>query len=156
MDPLAPTSLPSLSVPRGLDDGRLAAIERMGPTEGRRAAAHELGEVFFTQLIAALRQTLPDGLFPKVPGRDVYESMFDRQLAQELAAEDPLGLVEQLAPEAEGAGSVAGPTMATVGSAPGTGRDGSALGLAREALTADAVTRGVGPGRAQDAYATYR
>lgn len=174
MDPLANTSLPALSVPRGLDDGRLAAIERMGPAEGRRAAARELGEVFFTQLVAALRQTLPDGLFPQVPGRDVYESMFDRQLAQALAAEDPLGLVERLAPPATGAERVAAPATATVGFATGPaqvetvgsvgtvswtgspGPDGDALGLAGDPLTADAVTRGVGSGRAKDAYATYR
>jgi Rod binding domain-containing protein len=124
MDPLAHVSLPALSVPRGLDDGRLAAIERMGAAEGRRAAARELGEVFFMQLVAALRQTLPDGLFPQVPGRDVYEGMFDRQLAQALAAEDPLGLVERLAPRAEKAASVAAPTTAPVGFAAGAAQAG--------------------------------
>jgi len=159
MDPLAPTSLPSLSVPRGLDDGRLAAIERMGPAEGRRAAARELGEVFFTQLVAALRQTLPEGLFPRVPGRDVYESLFDRQLAQALAAEDPLGLVERLAPQHEGPEPVAAPATATVGSAAappvadgatGAGRPGDASVLAGDPRTVDGMRRGVGSGRAKD------
>jgi hypothetical protein len=100
-DPLGQTSLAylaPLSVPGGLDDGRLAAIGGMAPTEGQRAAARELGQVFFTQLIAALRRTLPGGIFPRLPGRDVYESLFDSQLAEELAADDPLDLVERLAP----------------------------------------------------------
>lgn len=167
IDPVAQTALPSPSVPRGLDDdGHLAAIRRMGPLEGRRAAARELGEVFFTQLIAALRQTLPEGLFPQVPGRDVYESMFDRQLAEELASGDPLGLAAQLGPGTEESGSVAGqqttPVGSAVGGAPAAGRGvgyggggGGAAGLADPRTVAPA-SPGVGPGRAQDVYATYR
>jgi hypothetical protein len=160
MDPIAPAIPPALSAPRGLDDGRLEAMQRMGPAEGRRAAARELGEVFFMQLVAALRRTLPNGLFPEAPGRDVYESMFDQQMARALAAGDPLDLVERLAPGPEGGAepvaAAATPTLGFApgvpgaGSAPGMGPVGGPLALAGAPVTANAVARGVELGRAKD------
>jgi hypothetical protein len=159
IDALAPATPPALSAARGLDDGRLEAMRRMNPAEGRRAAARELGEVFFMQLVAALRRTLPNGLFPQAPGRDVYESMFDQQMAQALAAEDPLGLVERLAPGAEGGEPVAAPATPTLGfparapgagSAPGISPSGGTLAVSGTPALADAVARGVESGRAKD------
>jgi hypothetical protein len=83
--------------------------------------------------------------------------MFDQQMARALAAADPLGLVERLAPD--DAGQVAAPATPTVGSlrAPGAGSapgvggpSGEALGLAGTPAKADAVARGVESGRAKD------
>lgn len=77
--------------------GRIAALRRLPEGPARRAAAGELGVVFLTQLIAALRRTVPEsGLLPRGPNRSVYEGMFDRSVAEALAAGDPLGLTRLL------------------------------------------------------------
>lgn len=95
MDPL---SLPQIPVSPALDNGQLAAIRRMDPGQGRAAAARELQLVFFTQLIEAMRRTVPDGsLLPRFPGKEVYEGLFDRELAQALVVGDPLGIEAALA-----------------------------------------------------------
>jgi Rod binding domain-containing protein len=67
--------------------------------EATRAAAVALEVTFFAQLLSAMRDTIPDsGLLPRSPARTTYEGMFDRSIAEKLAAEDPLGLVERLTP----------------------------------------------------------
>ena len=92
--------------PIDADTGRLDALRRLpggerGP-EARRAAAKELQVMFLTQLIRAMRETVPDNDFlPRSPARNVYEGMFDRSVAESMAARDPFGLVRVLsAPEA--------------------------------------------------------
>lgn len=84
-------------------------MQRMAPAEGRAAAVRELQLVFFTQLIEAMRRTVPDGsLLPQFPGKEVYEGLFDRELAQALVTGDPLGMEAQLASvEAASAGGSA-------------------------------------------------
>jgi hypothetical protein len=53
--------------------------------------------MFFTQLIRAMRKTVPENDFlPRSPARDVYEGAFDNAVAGAMAARDPLGLVERL------------------------------------------------------------
>jgi Rod binding domain-containing protein len=162
-----------LPVPRGLDDGGLASIRRMAPTEGRRAAAQEVQAALFAQLLAAMRRTLPTGsLFPDVPGRDVYESMFDRELAQALMHADPLGLVATLAgesaatpadagadhtPARTASAAVAPLPPATIGSRDDAPRGvGGAQEAAPAGLTADAVTGAAAWRRAQEAAGSYR
>jgi Rod binding domain-containing protein len=74
--------------------GRLDAIRRMPPGEARRAAAGELQVIFLTQLLSAMRKTVPENDFlPRSPARNVYEGVFDRAVAEEVAKTDPLGLV---------------------------------------------------------------
>jgi Rod binding domain-containing protein len=76
---------------------RLDAIARGGSAGGRRAAAIELQSLFLTQLLRAMRATVPENdLLPRSPMRDAYEGMFDRSVAEALAAGDPLGLVRAL------------------------------------------------------------
>lgn len=100
MGPLDALTAP---VPRiDADDGRIAALRRTpgGPRgpEARRAAATELQVMFLTQLIKAMRRTVPESDFlPRSPARDVYEGVFDRSVAEAMAARDPLGLVRTLA-----------------------------------------------------------
>lgn len=68
--------------------------------EARRAAAVALQVTLFSQLLAAMRSTVPEsGLLPRSASRTTYEGMFDRSIAENLAAEDPLGLVARLAPD---------------------------------------------------------
>jgi Rod binding domain-containing protein len=89
-------------LPVDADDGRLAALRRTpgggrGP-EARRAAATELQVMFLTQLLRAMRKTVPENDFlPRSPARNVYEGAFDRSVAEAIAARDPLGLVRTLA-----------------------------------------------------------
>jgi Rod binding domain-containing protein len=79
------------------DDGRIDALRR-APGGASRAAATELQTVFLTQLLRAMRKTVPeDDLLPRSPERSVYEDQFDRTVAESLAARDPLGLVAHLA-----------------------------------------------------------
>jgi Rod binding domain-containing protein len=74
--------------------GRLDAIRRMPPGEARRAAAGELQVMFLTQLLSAMRKTVPESDFlPRSPERNVYEGVFDRAVAEAVAKTDPLGLV---------------------------------------------------------------
>jgi Rod binding domain-containing protein len=102
MDALAVPTLPF-----ALDEGRLEAL-RKNPGTGTARAAHELEAVFLTQLLQAMRKTIPQNdLLPRSPERDVYDGAFDRSVAETLAAGDPLGLVRALG--AEGLKSGPGP-----------------------------------------------
>jgi Rod binding domain-containing protein len=66
------------------------------------AAARELQVMLFTQLLDAMRRTIPDsGLTDASPSRKVYEGAFDRAVAETLALSDPLGLVQQLGKPAD-------------------------------------------------------
>jgi Rod binding domain-containing protein len=172
-----PVSVQGVAASGTLADGRVDAIRRMGPERGREAAARELQVALFTQLLEAMRKTLPENsLLPRSPARDVYDGMFDRELANALASSDPLGLVEHLGRAAAGAeddsagldraqrlpadaGGVAGQARSTIGS---TGRDtgaqahdglhgaGEVLAPAQAALTAHAMKRATAPGSIQE------
>jgi Rod binding domain-containing protein len=97
LDPTLPGGLTGVANLAGGPD--LDALKRGGPA-ARRAAALALEQTFFTQLLEAMRRTIPEsGLFPRSPMRTTYEGMFDRSISEKLAASDPLGLVAQLAPE---------------------------------------------------------
>jgi flagellar protein FlgJ len=104
--------LPPVGAPE-LDRGRLDALRRLAPgAAGRGEAARELEVVFLTELVRAMRRTVPEsGLLPQSPARSVYEGVFDRAVAEAMAAGDPLGLVERLGAGA-GAGLKVGPVPA--------------------------------------------
>ena len=125
MEPILQSQTPSIGA---LLDGRLDTIQRMDAERGRVAAARELQVAFFTQLIEALRRTLPedseDSLLPRSPTRDVYDGLFDRELASMLVANDPLGLVARLGDGGEK--EPGGPGGRSAAVAPG--RPGGGLG----------------------------
>ncbi len=82
-----------------VDGGRIDALRRSPPgaAGARRAAAGELQVMFLTQLMQAMRRTIPKSdLLPESPARSVYEGTFDRAVAGAMAARDPLGLVRTL------------------------------------------------------------
>jgi Rod binding domain-containing protein len=94
MDPLLPT--PALPPSLALGPTGVQAPVRRGESP-ETAAARELETVFLTQLMEAMRRTVPDsGLTEASASRKVYEGAFDRAVAETLARTDPLGLVEQL------------------------------------------------------------
>lgn len=110
--------------PAGMDAlGRLPALTGApGGGSGRardvEAAARELGTVFLTQLIGAMRKTVPDaGLFPRSEARTVFEGAFDRTMAEVLGAGDPFGLVKAMAPPDAGL-KVSGPSADSSGGQP--------------------------------------
>lgn len=81
----------------GDTESRLAALRRLPPEAARRAAARELQVTFMTQLLAAMRRTVPKSdLLPESPTRNIYEGLFDRSMAEALTARDPLGLEQAL------------------------------------------------------------
>lgn len=129
-DVVEPIGAPRLPLLDATDDGRLESLRRMDGPRARAAAVQELEVVFLTQLVEALRRTLPDGaLFPKTPGSDVYEGLFDREMATALAERDPLGMAAQLGAGAEihavpgDAVDVVPPVVGTVSSPFGPRRD---------------------------------
>ncbi len=80
----------------------LSALEaaRGGPDEGRARAlaARELTVTFLTQLLDAMRKTIPDaGSTPRSPSRDVLDGVFDRSVAEAISRGDPLGLERRFA-----------------------------------------------------------
>jgi murein DD-endopeptidase MepM/ murein hydrolase activator NlpD len=94
MEGILPAQLPPVGT---LLQGKLDVIQRMDANNGRVAAARELQVAFFTQLIEAMRRTIPENsLLPRSPTRDVYDGLFDRELANAMVARDPLGLVARL------------------------------------------------------------
>ena len=106
MSPVTPA--PTALVAEGADDARLDAIRRMPEASARKAAAAELQTVFLSQLLRAMRKTIPENDFlPKSPERSVYEGMFDEKVAGALAAQDPLGLVKSLGTAPGGSSSSA-------------------------------------------------
>jgi hypothetical protein len=127
MEPILQPQTPSIGA---VLDGRLDTIQRMDAERGRVAAARELQVAFFTQLIEALRRTLPedseDSLLPRSPTRDVYDGLFDRELASMLVANDPLGLVARLGDGGEKEPGGPGGRSAAAAAAPG--RAGGSLG----------------------------
>ena len=86
IDPLMPPTMPT-----GIQ------VTRRPGESPEATAARELQVVFFTQLLDAMRRTIPDGgLTDASPSRKVYEGAFDRAVAETLALNDPLGMVQQL------------------------------------------------------------
>jgi hypothetical protein len=172
-------SVQGVAAASGLAEGRVDAIRRMGAERGRDAAARELQVALFTQLLEAMRKTLPENsLLPRSPARDVYDGLFDRELANALATGDPLGLVEHFGRAAAGStdgpsgpdgaeppsagaddGVVARQDIATIGST-GRGRGarrhdgphgaGQIPDAAQATLTAHAMKRATAPGSIQE------
>ena len=81
----------------GPDDARLAALRAAPPEQARATAAKALEALFLSQLLAAMRRTVPENDFlPRAPSRTAYEGMFDGAVADAIAERDPLGLVGTL------------------------------------------------------------
>ena len=94
---MSPAELATSLPPGDADRARLDAIRRLPEGAARKQAAVELEALFLTQLLSAMRKTVPeDDFLPRSPSRSVYEGAFDQAVARALAARDPLGLVETL------------------------------------------------------------
>ena len=83
----------AVSALMGLGSGPAAA----GGVKGVEQAAQQLEVTFLTQLLQAMRKTVPESDFlPRSAEGDVYNGAFDTAIAESLAARDPLGLVPAL------------------------------------------------------------
>jgi hypothetical protein len=84
-------------------DATLAALRRLPEGRAARAGATELEVTFLTQLLAAMRRTVPQSDYlPRSAARSVYEGAFDRAVAEAMAQGDPLGLVGRLGGQGSG------------------------------------------------------
>jgi len=66
-------------------------------TAGSAEAARQLEVTFLTQLLQAMRKTVPESEWlPRSAEKDVYDGAFDRSVAEALSARDPLGIMQSL------------------------------------------------------------
>jgi len=72
--------------------GKVDEARRLSDMGEHDKAAREMETVFGMMLVRELRRALPQGLFGKGPGADVFEGWFDEHLGQALAERDALGL----------------------------------------------------------------
>jgi len=88
-----------LALAAPLTDGGmdLDSIRRATGPKATQAAAKELEVVFLSQLIQAMKKTIPKNDFlPEAPSRETFDGVFDRTMASAIAERDPLGLVAKL------------------------------------------------------------
>lgn len=92
---------PTPILPGSAEEAKLDALRRSSDTAAaRKTAAGELQTLFLTQLLRAMRRTIPENDFlPKSPARKMYEDAFDETVARTLGQGDPLGMVEQMSPK---------------------------------------------------------
>lgn len=81
--------------------GSIKASETVSKTDQKdrdlRKACSDFEAIFINSMMQAMRKTLPgDGLFAGGLQKDIYESMYDQQLAQEAASGKGLGIGEAL------------------------------------------------------------
>jgi len=118
-----------VSVEEIFGPGFQAADERAKLTR----TAHELEAVVLTQLLSAMRRTVPDGgLFKKSVSDDIFRSLLDAELARATAEKSPFGLADAVVKSLENRIKPAGGTSegpngkgpAAAGRAPGFRRVG--------------------------------
>lgn len=75
-----------------------AAAGRAARTDAElRKACEELESVFLQELLKEMRKTVPkDDLFGGGRGEDVFQSMFDQEIAKKMAERGGIGLAEVL------------------------------------------------------------
>jgi flagellar protein FlgJ len=76
-----------------------------GMTEEKqiRKAATELEAIVVTQLLSAMRKTVPEGsLFEESPSNEIFRSLLDVELARETAKTSPFGLADAIVKEFRG------------------------------------------------------
>lgn len=82
----------SVNLTQSVDAARAASV-RSDALEGREdEAAHGFEKILAVQLVREMRRALPDGLFGKGSGSDVFESWFDDHVGSVLADQSTLGL----------------------------------------------------------------
>jgi flagellar protein FlgJ len=100
----------------GAGFGGLSEKERL------RATARELESVVLTQLLSAMRETVPDGgLLEKSATEDLFRSLLDGEIARSAAEKSPFGLADAIVAEYENRFKAADAPTEEPGEAPETG-----------------------------------
>ena len=74
-----------------------AGFEGLSPQNRLRRAAEEMEAVVLTQMMSAMRSTVPDGgLFPKSQANEIFRSLLDQELARAASRRSPFGLAGAL------------------------------------------------------------
>lgn len=76
--------------------GKADELRRLSERGEHAKAAREMETVFGMMLVRELRRALPEGLFGKGPGADVFEGWFDEHLGKALAERDAIGLASMV------------------------------------------------------------
>ena len=110
MDPLSSASAASSS----LELARLGQLQARAGRPGAKAADAALGfeAMLLTQLIKGLRKTVPESPDATAAGQ-MYQELFDEQLAQEVARNGGIGIARILESYLDRTGATAGKNGAT-------------------------------------------
>ena len=109
MDPLASASAAS----QRLDLARLGQLQARAARPGAKAAdaAQGFEAMLLTQLIKGLRKTVPESPDATAAGQ-MYQELFDEQLAQEVARNGGIGIARILESYLDRTGATAGKQIA--------------------------------------------
>jgi flagellar protein FlgJ len=109
VDPLAAASAASQS----LDLARLGQLQARAARPGAKAAdaAQGFEAMLLTQLIKGLRKTVPESPDSTAAGQ-MYQELFDEQLAQEVARNGGIGIARMLESYLDRTGATAGKHIA--------------------------------------------
>ena len=112
MDPLASASAASVS--SSLDLARLGQLQARAARPGAKAAdaAQGFEAMLLTQLIKGLRKTVPESP-DSTAASQMYQELFDEQLAQEVARNGGIGIARILESYLDRTGATAGRNGAT-------------------------------------------
>lgn len=98
----------------------LAESAKTGDQTAVAKASQEFESLLLREMIKSMRNTVPEGVFEKGLGTDIFTSMLDEELSRQAASSSPLGLAKVLqeqmgAPIAHPTGTAAGVGGASVG-----------------------------------------
>jgi len=77
------------------DSSALESAKRLagqGPGQQDDEVVQAFGKLFAQQLVRKMRESVDGGFFGKGAGSGIYESWFDEHLAEQLSANDALGM----------------------------------------------------------------
>ncbi len=76
---------------------RIRHLARRDRAAALKEACRDFEAFFIYQLLKDLRRTIPKGDFlPQAPGKEVYQSLFDQEVAREISQSGGLGLADVL------------------------------------------------------------
>ena len=82
----------------GRIEDRLRALKKgIGNKEGLKRACQGFEAIFIEMMLKEMRRSVPKGgLFPDTIQKDIYTSLFDQQVAREMAEGKGIGLSDML------------------------------------------------------------
>ncbi|MCU0578256.1 MAG: rod-binding protein [Desulfobacterota bacterium] len=88
--PIKPMASTVVQLPPAAETGR--GGKKMDPKKLRQAG-EDFEALFINQLLQTMRRTIfPAKIMGEAPGKDIYQSLFDRELSKKMAHQGGLGL----------------------------------------------------------------